>query len=317
MLKNLFALPAFNLDAGGAGGGGGAGGPAAGGAAGGGQASGGGGSAPAGGAQSGAKNPFTGEAAGGGQPPPAAMGHNGGPRFPDGLPDHLKGTNEGETLSKVWAAYSGAREEIAKRGAPPKDASEYAIEFDDDLKAVFGDPSTSAELKIFKTVAHRHGLTKEQVAGLARDYHAGLLSEKIVTPIDYMKEARAIVGDAARGRTEEQIKQEAGKIWTDTAGWVDGLVGSKAVSKEGGERLKGLLETADGIAAVRALRQMTLESAINPGAGQGAPGGISKDDLVKRQADPRNQPFSGKFEQAFYDETNRLFQGFYAPQSRA
>lgn len=317
MLKNLFALRAFNLDAGG---GGGAPNPGAGGA---GPTSAGGGSpapgaAPAGAASPagaaaaspGAKNPFTGEPAS--QQPPAGMGHNGGPYFPDKLPDHLRGANERETLDKVFAAYSGAREEISRRGSPPKDPSEYAIDFGDDLKAVFGDPSTSAELKVFKSVAHRHGLTKEQVAGIARDYHAGLLSEKIVTPIDYMKEARAIVGDAARGRTEEQIKQEAGKIWQETAGWVDGMVASKAMSKEGGDALKSILESADGIKAVRAIRQLTLEGAINPGAGSGVPGGVTKEDLARRAQSDEVNPLHPKFDPRKARQLEEDYRAFYA-----
>lgn len=253
------------------------------------------------------KNPFTGAEA----PPPAVAGKDGA-YFPEKLPEHLRGGNDRETLDKVFAAYSGAREELSKRGSAPKDLAEYKLDFGDDLKKVFGDPETSPEIKIAKQVAMKHGLTKEQLSGFVRDYHEGLLAGQVVKPMDPAKEARAILGDAARGRSEADIAQEAGKIWEDTVKWLDGMVSSKVLTAEGADALKPALETAAGVKAIRALRQATLEHALNPGAGQGVPGGLTKEDLQRRASSPEVDPLNPKFDPRKARALEEDYRRFYA-----
>lgn len=320
MTETFHILPVFNLDAGaGGGGGGGAGGQAAGGAGGGSQAA---GAAAAGAATSaaatgggGLKNPFTGEAAGGGasqQGGDQAGQQATGAYYPDKLPEHLRGPNDRETIDRLNAAYSGAREELSKRGAAPKDAKEYVFDIGDDLKKVYGDPETNEELKVFRQVAHKHGLTKEQAAGIVRDYYAGRLDAGLDNVLDPIKEAKALIGDEAIGRGPQEIAKRAGEIWKDTTAWVDSLVRSKRITADQADAGKAMLESAAGIQFVRALKEMTGQSAIVPGGGGGAAGGITKDTLNQRIADPRNNPFDAKYDATFRTETDRLYQAFYA-----
>ena len=44
---------------------------------------------------------------------------------PEGLPDHLLGKDERETIDKLFKAYGGAREAIAKFGAVPEAPDKY------------------------------------------------------------------------------------------------------------------------------------------------------------------------------------------------
>jgi hypothetical protein len=250
----------------------------------------------------------------GGQPAapaaPASAGY-----IPEKLPEHLRGANEKETIDKLFGAFSGFRDEQAKRGAVPKEPGEYKLALPDGADKVFGDIEKDPIVPIFRTVAHKHGLTDKQAAGLFQDFHAEILAQGKVQTVDPMAEAKSLIGEAAARMTPQEIAQAASKQWKDTVDWIDGLAGSKVLTPEQSAKFKALAEDADGIRAINALRTMTREQGLQPG-GDGSRG-MTVDDLNARLADPRNDPFNGRSDPAFQQETQRLFQTFYGNAGRA
>jgi hypothetical protein len=245
--------------------------------------------------------------------PPATT--PGSPYFPDKFPDHLRGQTDKETIDKLFGAFSGFRDEAAKRGAVPKEPAEYKLALRDDLTKVFGDPEKDPLVPIFRTMAHKHGLTDKQAAGFFEDFHAEVLAQGKVKTVDPMAEARALVGDQAARMTPQEIAAEATKQWKATVDWIDGLTGAKVLSTEQSAKLKAIAEDADGVKAINALRVLTREQGLQPG-GDGSRG-LTVDDLNARLADPRNDPFHPSHQPAFYAETQRLFQTFYGQAGRA
>ena len=246
----------------------------------------------------------------------AAAPAAGTPYYPDKLPEHLRGQSDRETLDKVFGAYSGFRDEVAKRGAVPKTADEYKLELSDEAKATFGDPAADPRAKIFKGLAHKHGLTDKQAAGLFGEFHQELIGQNLVPKFDPNAEIEKLAAGKV-GLTGEQKKQEAAQRWKAAVDWADGLLAQKVVSKEQATMLKGLAEVgADGIMLIERLKGLSRENGLQTG---GTPTGatLTKADLDRRIADPRNQFHSGTFDKAFAEETDRLFQQFYSGQNRA
>ncbi|MGL4397635.1 MAG: hypothetical protein ACRCS9_13930 [Hyphomicrobium sp.] len=243
----------------------------------------------------------------------AAAGAGGGPQpyFPEKFPDHLRGASDKETIDKMFGAYSGLRTDMAQRGSVPKDSDGYTIEVSEDLQKVFGDLSKDRGVGIFKTLALKHGLTDKQAAGFFQDYHAEALSAGLVKTVDLAAEAKKLAGNAGNGKTPEALKAEAAQRWETSIDWLDGLVAAKTLTAEQAAIAKSIGETADGVLFLEAMAGMSRERGLGTG-GQGGGQQLTKADLDQRNNDPRNQPFSGKFDQKFHDETTELWKQFYA-----
>ncbi len=84
---------------------------------------------------------------------------------PRGLPDHLFGASDRETVEKLFNANKPARDEIAKfgeLGKLPKDADGYAFEPSDALKPYLPDFANDPVLKLVRGAAHAAGIREKQ-----------------------------------------------------------------------------------------------------------------------------------------------------------
>jgi hypothetical protein len=248
---------------------------------------------------------------------PGEPGSGAQPYFPQNFPDHLRGANDRETIDKVFGAFSGMREDMSKRGTVPKEAKDYNLTLSENAAKVLGqDLSKDRSSQIFRNLAHKHGLTDKQASGMFSEFNDELLSAGVIKVIDPLKESKLIAGDAAVGRSDDEVKELAATRWQTTIDQVDALVNSKTVSKEGGAELKKIAETGHGLLALEALIKATGEHGLQTG-GDTPAAGITKADLDKRINDPRADPRSPKFDQAFYDETDRLGRAFYSKDKAA
>jgi hypothetical protein len=237
--------------------------------------------------------------------PPVLAGY-----IPDKLPAELKGSTDRETIDKLLGAYSGQATELTARGTVPKEPKDYKFELSPDLVKVFGDPEKDRGTQIFRNVAHKHGLTAEQAAGVFSEFHGQMLADGVIKPFDIVAEGKQLLGSQAAGLTPVQIETAATQRWQTANSWIDGLEGSKVLSKEQAVLARGLIENAAGIQLMEALKGMTRETGAQ--GGNGVPtGGISKADLDARANDPRSNPMMPQYSKAYADETEALFKGFY------
>lgn len=233
------------------------------------------------------------------------------PYFPQNFPDHLKGANDRETIDKVYGAFSGAREAMSKNGTVPKESKDYQLALSDDAAKVLGaDLSKDRTAQIYRTLAHKHGLTDKQATSLFREFMDEQISSGVITVLDPIKEAKTILGDAAIGRSDDEVKDLAGQRWNTLKSQLEGLAMSKKISPEMQDAAKQLMDTAHGVLFLETLIKMTGEHGIQTGGTAGG-GGITKADLDARINDPRANPHHPKFDQVFADETDRLGRAFY------
>lgn len=237
-----------------------------------------------------------------------ADGGQGNVYKPAGLPDHLIGQSDKETIDRLSAAYTGARGELAKgKPAIPK-AEEYQFNWSDQLKGTIGkdDPA----LKEFATVAHEHGFTQQQIDAIPKFMDKLVEKGLIEKPFEAGKLLEELAPEGFRG-TPEQRQAKGGERLAAAEAWIAQL-DAKAHGIDDGmkQELRLLTTSLPGVRLVEMFARGGMNISANPGGGQ-QPGGITKETVEARVADPRNDSQGPKFDPAFAEETKRQFRALY------
>lgn len=301
--------PRFLLDennAGGAGGGGeaGAGGNGAGSGAG-----------DAGGAAGGGAGDQANAGAAGGSAGDGQSGGGGGdpsPYRPDGLPDHLFGANDRETLDKIFGAYKGARQSIGEGNAVPDKPEGYSFEASDKLKPYVENFDKDPVYGKVREIAHKAGISDKQfkafLPGVLEHFVDG---ELVAAPVDPKALLRDMAPASMSAASEAERETAGARRVQDNIAWVDGAKTNGAMP-EGVADFFAASAAGDprAHAAIEWLRGANVEPAPALG-GSGGGGGASEDALKARIADPRGQVGGPQYDAAFAAETDRLYQQTY------
>lgn len=267
-------------------------------------------------------DPAGGDASGGGDPDAqgqAQGGDGGSPSIyrPEGLPDHLLGTNDQETIDKLAKAYGGARRDIGRGdlGEVPEKPDGYQFAFSDPVKEILGDVEKDDLLLAVREDAHKMGLTDKQFSGFLDAAFGRMLDMGLVEPpVDLAKELDALAPDGGDALDEAGRKSAIEARIRDNAAIVD-VWKSRGMPAESGDALQALLDTAGGNKAIEWFRGKMGSPQPVPG---GKPSGAATEaDLTARSKDPRNQFGTREYDPAFAAETTRLYQQHYGDEPRA
>ncbi len=267
------------------------------------------GASPAAGADAGAAGAAAAAAAaspGAAADPAAAAAAAASAYRPEGLPDHLYGANERETLDKLFKAYSGARETIAKAGDVPKAVDGYAFEASEKLKPFTEGLDKDPFWTTVKEVSLKHGLPAKSFQGLFGDLMEKMVDGGLVAePFSPEAERAALVPDItdpkARAATADRIIRE-------------NLAQVKAWGEQGLDpaSVKALEATMDRAATNKLVEWIRTSRGEQPPALNGMPAGdITEAQLDARIADPRNNFGSPQYDKAFATETTEMKKKFY------
>lgn len=290
-------LVAFNLD-GGAGGGGSGGG--AGGSGGGQQPSGGGGpeslaaaaariEAPAGGGQGQQQNQ---QQPGGQQQQQPNPGQQQTPQayYPENLPDTFRGTNDRETIDKLYGEISG-------RPKPPATAKDYKYEFAEDFTKKFGDLKDDPVLPMWSELAHELGLSNQQAQDVVPKLFekltkAGIIPEPVDTKAE-MAKLEPNEKDPVRQQAKAAARVNA------LARTLQGLETRGILNKADMLRTSiVLLDAANVSAFEKIFKLLPAEHGLQGGGGNPV-GGYGWEDADKEMADERYSSTSPKFDPKF------------------
>lgn len=226
---------------------------------------------------------------------------------PQGIAEHLLGQTDQETIDKLQKAYTGAREEIAKgKPAIPK-PEEYKWNWSDGIKGQIGadDPA----LKEFSAIASEHGFSQQQIDAIPKFFDK--LAEKgiIEKPFD----ASALLADLApagyKGSPEER-QAEGGKRLTRAEGWIKQLSPQAGFDDAMKNEMRLMTTSVAGIKVIEKLMNGGVNPSVSPG-GQQQQAAVTKSDVERRVADPRNNAFDPKYDEAFAQETREMFKRLY------
>lgn len=234
------------------------------------------------------------------KPAGQAPGGGGGPSpayRPEGLPDHLYGATERETIDKLFKGYAGAREAISGFGTVPEAPEGYAFTPSEAAAPYLPDLANDPFMKTVQASAHKHKIGDKQFQGFIGDVMSGLIEGgQLDDPFSADKE-RAIIAPDVQDPAERA--KAADKAIRDTIAFLDAMVEQKKLARETADWAKGRTDRGEFI------RLMTAMRASAPGLamGGGAANADGLSELDKRVADPRNQFGGPKYEAAFAKET--------------
>lgn len=222
------------------------------------------------------------------------------PYWPDGLDQKFKGANERETLDRLATHLKGLPR-------APEKPDAYTFQPGKGLEGLI-DPKTDKVLPIWQQISHKHGLTQEQHAGVVNDLYAGLIEKGLMqAPVDINAEFTKLGGEA--GDTATRIQKGQQRILALEQA-IDGLATRKDISPDQAADLKAVVSNAGATIAMERLLSL-LPSAQGPQNG-GQPGGSSgaktRADVEGMMQDPRYNYKSGKFDQQYFEQVNRLFE---------
>lgn len=238
---------------------------------------------------------------------------------PEGLPDHMLGATNNETIDKLKKANDGYRERDAQNQIPEK-AEAYA-DFGADLPdAIKPHLETLKADPLFERLAGKalemkmplpayQSLVKEflSVSG-----EMGLLEP----PVDYEAEKKALVPDAAKHLTPAEQTAAREKRMNENFAFIDAAVakGPQAggLSKDAADFAKAMLgDMAKGHQFFEWARGLS-GGGSQPFMGGGSPAaGDPKAALAARMELGKNIPGHKEFDQASYDQLNADYKKQY------
>jgi hypothetical protein len=228
---------------------------------------------------------------------------------PDGIPDHVLGQSDQETIDKLFTAYKGARDELAKgKPAIPK-AGEYKFEWSDAVKGAGGIASDDEAVKAFAEIANEHGYTQQQIDAIPKFFDKLVEKGVIEKPFDSARMLEDLAPAEFRG-TPEQRQAKGGERLNQAEAFIGQLTAEQGFSDAMKQELRLLTTSVEGVRVVEAFMRSGMNASVSAGAG-GRQTAVTKADLQARTADPRNDAFGSKFDPDFAEETRKMFKQLY------
>lgn len=227
---------------------------------------------------------------------------------PDGVPEHMLGATDKETMDRMNAALKGFRDDLAKRGTVPKDVAEYSFDWSAELKPYTADIENDVLFKGVKEDALEAGLTVDQAGkflnkAMTRMVTMGLLEN----PVDLETAKAEMAPPEARGLPPAERDTAIQRRVAANMAFVDGLA-RDGLPAPAVEALKAELA---GFAPLNALFEHLRQPGVGPALNGNPAPAVSESDLRARTADPRNTFGNAKYDPVFAAETTRLYQQHY------
>lgn len=195
----------------------------------------------------------------------------GTPYKPEGLPDHLLGKNDKETIENINKAYKGAREELGKKGnKAPETAEAYTLTLPDDLKDKVIKVDATGKDPIFeslKPALHKAGISNENASMLVTE-----LYKSVAAQIAKNAETAANDPNAADVGFKQLGGAEKAKPLQDASNaWINSLKEKLGLDDKDMQELQFLTYHSQGLQVLNKLRGLTSEKPIPADWGQSNP----------------------------------------------
>lgn len=227
---------------------------------------------------------------------------------PDGLPEHLIGQSDQETIDRLANAYKGARDELAKGKSPdvPEKADAYTFEWPEALKGSIAEDDQA--VATFREIAHEHGFTQQQIDAVPKFFEKMAEKGLIEQPIDNNALLESLAPADFKGSATDKQVRGAQRL-TAADSWVKQLTEAQGYTDGMKNELRLLTTSADGVAVIESLMRGGMTQSVQPG-GQPEPS-FTKAELEARVADPRNDSSNPKYQPDFAERTTAMFKEFY------
>lgn len=225
------------------------------------------------------------------------------PYRPEGLPDHLFGKTDRETIDALARTVDGFRRAQAERGETPKDAAGYVFEASEALRPYADGLAKDPFFDRVKAAAHKHGLPTKVFNGFLNDIMGEMVAGKMVgEAYDPERERAALMPDVtdAGERTKAVDALVRENIARIAAFQAQGLPEGAA---------KWMVSQLDRAAANQALGFFLSRMGEQAPAlgGQPPSGAMTDKQLDDMMADPRGKAGHAKYDPAFAASRDAAF----------
>lgn len=238
----------------------------------------------------------------------------GSPYRPEGLPDHLYGKDDKETIDKLNGVVAGIRKDLAKKGVP-ETPDKYDIKLDDDIaKKVLrpGKDGKDPMLEKFKPIFHKRGVSNEAATEMVTELYKAVV-EMGAAGIDPGAEGVEDPGDfdfKAMGGVEK-----AQPVIDASNAWLNNLSAGKKISTETLRELQLLTTHSQGVKALQELRVAMGEQPI-PANLDGD--GVAPPTVAEAEARMLDERYwkQGAKDESFIAETRRMLKDAHKAEKR-
>jgi hypothetical protein len=233
---------------------------------------------------------------------------------PEYIPAHLRDEDPAKFAAKVAEDWKRQRDEIGKRGAPPKDPAGYTFKPSDKVAPFVPKLENDPVFLAFRDQAHKTGMAPGQFQDLVSGFYETLVEKGVLAkPYNPGAERRAYLGEQASGMTDEQTIEAMRPHIASAEGFLNGLKRNGTLTAESVKALEPLLETHVGLRALAGLRGAMGGRGLQPGGDAGSAGGVTRTELQARMRDPRNDRSSGKYDAKFAAAIDADYKRLYGP----
>lgn len=220
--------------------------------------------------------------------------------YPEGLAETLRGANDKETIDKL-------AKHVGDLPRPPAQANEYKFTPAKEIAHLIANPGDDKVLPLFQKVAHGLGMSQAQFDGTINGLYSEMMQAGLIKPpVQVAQEFTKLGGET--GSPADRMKKGEQRV-ADMCDKLDALATRKDITPEQSRALQDMTGSADAVLAIERLLSMLPDVGGGPRpGGQGGNTGITREQVEARMKDPRYIWNSPTFSQAFYDETNRLFE---------
>jgi len=256
-----------------------------------------------------------GQSGSGGQGDGQGNGDGAQPYFPNGMPEHLRGKDEKETLDKLFGAFDGYRQRDATRGKVPDNADGYTFTPSEVLKPFFANEKDPA-MASARAAAHKHGITGPQFEGFVNDVYTPLVEKGLIPKpydphdeLDKLGKALGVSYDRTKqgGAGNEQIA----RIATEAHATATNLVATLDLKDSAAALVESWADEADGVLVLRAIQGAFKERGLQLGGQPGGDGGWTKDKLKQMDGDPRIDPDSPRYDKGLRQQYDDAYKRIY------
>lgn len=221
---------------------------------------------------------------------------------PEGLPDHMLGKDEKETLDKLFKAYKGARDELAGKSPLPEKLEDYTIELAEEDARRFlnpGEDGVDPVFEVFRKSAYEQGIPAEKAAKFVKNVY----EEITATAAEENKKM-----DASFETFGGEAKAKA--VIDANAAWISALENQGVLSKEEADDMKLHTQYGAGLRWIDKIRQSLGGEKAIPVNLDGDPqsGKMTEAELHAMMKDERYWKTKDK---AYVEKVTKKFQEFY------
>lgn len=248
-----------------------------------------------------------------GDPPaPAPAPSAGAPYRPEGLPDHLFGKSDKETIENLAKAYTGARAAIGEKGEVPEKPDGYTFEASEKLKPFVENFDKDPVYNKAREIAREAGMPTKMfqafIPKLLEHFVDGGLVEG---PVDPKAMLRTLAPAGMEKASDAERETAGGKIVTDNIAWVDQMKATNAMPAAAADFLAAQAADAPGAHALINFMRGSAQEVRPALAGGNASSGMTDADMKARINDPRNNPSAKEYDKAFALQTDELSKKHY------